>query len=418
MLTVSVIGRRQSATLPNGQNMIPTESASTSHSTRSKSSSAEGDHQAQPDLPIPARGEQNTGTMVFTPSALFERAASAGLTSALAPGLTSAALHGSAPQTPTGSIVAAAAAEPKWDARYSHAVPHTNSYYGKCMIGGALACGLTHFAITPLDVSKCNMQVNPKKYNGLASTMRKIGAEEGMAGLWKGWLPTLIGYNMQGLFKFGLYEYFKDFYSTMAGEENAQKYKGVIFCLGSASAEFFADIALCPMEMVKVKVQTSPAGTWPIAMGPAMAKMSANAAETRFPYGSLGPLWSRQIPYTIAKFYFFEKAVAFFYSNVFTNPRESYSKSTQLGITFASGYSAGVICAIVSHPADSLVSQIGKAENKGKSIGKIAGEVGFGNLLTKGLPTRIIMIGTLTGLQWWIYDTFKTFAGMGTSGGK
>jgi len=27
------------------------------------------------------------------------------------------------------------------------------------------------------------------------------------------------------------------------------------------------------------------------------------------------------------------------------------------------------------------------------------------------------MIGTLTGLQWWIYDTFKSILGMGTTGG-
>jgi hypothetical protein len=87
-------------------------------------------------------------------------------------------------------------------------------------------------------------------------------------------------------------------------------------------------------------------------------------------------------------------------------------------ITFASGYSAGVICAIVSHPADSLVSQLGKASNKGKSLGTIAGEVGFKDLMTKGLGTRIIMIGTLTGLQWYIYDTFKSAMGMGTTGGK
>eukprot|EP00124_Ichthyophonus_hoferi_P003777 Ihof_evm10s352 gene=Ihof_evmTU10s352 len=47
---------------------------------------------------------------------------------------------------------------PRWDARYIHAVPHTNSYYAKCMLGGILSCGLTHTAITPLDVAKCNMQ--------------------------------------------------------------------------------------------------------------------------------------------------------------------------------------------------------------------------------------------------------------------
>ncbi|KAI8803008.1 mitochondrial carrier protein [Cladochytrium replicatum] len=303
-----------------------------------------------------------------------------------------------------------AAPAKKWDARFAGPIPHDNAFYGKALLGGVLACGLTHAGITPLDVAKCNMQVNPKKYTGLVSGIRTIAAEEGAIGLFKGFTPTLIGYSLQGAFKYGLYEIFKDYYSTLAGEENSKKYKGLIWCAGSASAEFFADMALCPLEMVKVKVQTSPAGTWPTAFLPAMAKMSANSAETGFPYRSLVPLWSRQIPYTVAKFYFFEK--------IFTAPKESYPKSTQLGITFASGYSAGVICAIVSHPADSMVSLLGKSDNKGKSIGQIASEFGMRNLFTKGLGTRVLMIGTLTGFQWWIYDSFKASMGMGTTGGK
>ena len=43
--------------------------------------------------------------------------------------------------------------------RYLGPVPHDTSYYSKCMLGGALACGVTHAGITPLDVAKCNMQV-------------------------------------------------------------------------------------------------------------------------------------------------------------------------------------------------------------------------------------------------------------------
>lgn len=38
--------------------------------------------------------------------------------------------------------------------------PHNIAYYSKAMLGGALACGVTHAGITPLDVTKCNMQVN------------------------------------------------------------------------------------------------------------------------------------------------------------------------------------------------------------------------------------------------------------------
>ncbi len=43
-------------------------------------------------------------------------------------------------------------------------------------------------------------------------------AEEGMRSLAKGWAPTLIGYSMQGLCKFGFYEVFKIMYSNMLGE--------------------------------------------------------------------------------------------------------------------------------------------------------------------------------------------------------
>ena len=198
-----------------------------------------------------------------------------------------------------------------YNARFAGPIPHDASYYSKCVIGGILACGLTHAAITPLDVTKCNMQVNPQKFKGLVSGLRTILAEEGALAIWKGWLPTLLGYSAQGAFKYGLYEVFKDQYSTLVGKETAEKYKGLIWCSASASAEFFADIALCPMEMTKVKIQTSTPGSFPTAFGPALAAMRANAAETKFPFGSLRPLWSRQIPYTVAKFYFFEKVVPF-----------------------------------------------------------------------------------------------------------
>jgi solute carrier family 25 phosphate transporter 3 len=311
------------------------------------------------------------------------------------------------------------AAPKKWDSRYSGAIPHDLAYYGKCTIGGILSCGLTHMAVTPLDVTKCNMQVYPQKYKGLLSSLRLIAAEEGSSALLKGWAPTLVGYSAQGFCKFGFYEVFKDVYSNLAGsEEAAKQYRSLIWLAGSASAEVIADVALCPWEMVKVRVQTSPAGTFPTGFGAAFSKMMRDRPTYSFPFGSLVPLWSRQIPYTMAKFFFFEKVVSLFYTHVFTEPKETYNKSTQLGVTFASGYLAGVICAIVSHPADSLVSAMGKADNKGKGFGQMASEIGMKNLLTKGLGTRVLMIGTLTGLQWWIYDTFKSTLGMGTTGGK
>lgn len=61
----------------------------------------------------------------------------------------------------------------------------------------------------------------------------------------------------QGAFKYGGYEFFKKFYSDLAGEETAYKYKTSLYLAASASAEFIADIALCPFEAVKVRMQTT-----------------------------------------------------------------------------------------------------------------------------------------------------------------
>lgn len=45
---------------------------------------------------------------------------------------------------------------------------------------------------------------------------------------------------------------FKIIYSNMLNEEDAYLYRTYLYLAASASAEFFADIALSPMEAVKV----------------------------------------------------------------------------------------------------------------------------------------------------------------------
>ena len=160
-------------------------------------------------------------------------------------------------------------------------------------------------------------------------------------------------------------------------------------------------------------MQTADAGKFPKTFLPAFNKINAEEGTNGF-YRGIKPLWMRQIPYTIVKFVAFEKFVQLFYSKVFTKPKAEYGKGTQLGVTFASGYSAGVFCAIVSHPADTMVSVMNKT---GQSAGEIYKDVGF-NGLWKGLGTRIFMIGTLTCMQWVIYDSFKVYCGLATTGGK
>jgi len=276
-------------------------------------------------------------------------------------------------------------------------------YYALCAVGGALSCGITHTAVTPLDLVKCRLQVNKEKYKSLGNGFKLTVQEAGARGLLLGWAPTAIGYTAQGICKFGFYEFFKNVYSGMIGEENTYLYRTSLYLAASASAEFFADIALSPMESCKVRMQTSVPGTFPTTLRAAAPKIYAEEGLNGF-YKSLGPLWGRQIPYTMMKFACFERTVEALYQYVVPKPRAECSKSEQLVVTFAAGYIAGVFCAIVSHPADTIVSYMNKA--KGSGVGDAARALGFAGMWA-GLGPRIIMIGTLTALQWFIYDGVK-----------
>ena len=79
---------------------------------------------------------------------------------------------------------------------------------------------------------------------------------------------------------------------------------------------------------------------------------------------------SHNIPDTMMKFTSFEATVDALYAYVVPTPKAQCSKGYQLGISFAAGYIAGVLCAIVSHPADNLVSYLNN--KKGASIGQVS----------------------------------------------
>ncbi|KAH0560032.1 hypothetical protein GP486_003454 [Trichoglossum hirsutum] len=119
------------------------------------------------------------------------------------------------------------------------------------------------------------------------------------------------------------------------------------------------------------------------------------------------------------KFASFETIVEMIYDYL-PRKKDEYGKGVQTTVSFAGGYLAGILCAVVSHPADVMVSKLNAdrlpGEGFGTAIGRIYKVIGFGGLWN-GLPVRIVMIGTLTGLQWLIYDAWKLAMGLPTTGG-
>ncbi|KAK1327155.1 hypothetical protein QJS10_CPA01g00229 [Acorus calamus] len=285
---------------------------------------------------------------------------------------------------------------------------YSREYYTVCAFGGMFSAGTTHLAITPLDVLKVNMQVNPVKYNSILSGLSTLLREQGPSVFWRGWAGKFYGYGAQGGCKFGLYEYFKKTYSdTLVGYN-----KNAVYFLSSASAQVIADVTLCPFEAVKVCVQTQPKFAKGLVDG--FPKMYSAGGISGL-YRGLLPLWCRNLPFSIIMFSTFEHSVDLLYHKLIQKRKEECSRTQQLGVTCIAGYTSGTIGTIISNPADNIVSSL--YNNKADSVWQAVKKIGFVNLFTRSLPIRIALVGPVVTSQWFFYDTIKLLTGLPPSGG-
>lgn len=281
--------------------------------------------------------------------------------------------------------------------------------YARFALAGALGCSITHGSLTPVDVVKTLMQLYPETYNkGMVSTARTVVAEKGFGALWTGVGPTFVGYFIQGAFKFGGYEFWKKTLIDVVGVEKAPEYRTAIYMTSSALCEFVADIALCPLEATRIRLVSNPNFATGLASG--FIKLWREEGILRGFYSGFGPILFKQIPYTIAKFVVYERTAEAIYE-MLPVKKESLSDSSVVAVNLGSGLIAGFAAALISQPADTLLSKINKQEKKeGVSISsqlvKLARELGFKGLFL-GLGARLVLVGVLTAGQFAIYGDIK-----------
>lgn len=117
----------------------------------------------------------------------------------------------------------------------------------------------------------------------------------------------------------------------------------------------------------------------------------------------------------MAKFVVYEKVAEAIYGYV---DKSKASTATNTTINLGSGLIAGFAAAIISQPADTMLSKINKTkgapgEGTATRLIKIAKELGFRGSFA-GVGTRMIMVGAITAGQFSIYgDLKKTFGATG-----
>merc|ERR1719199_1285429 len=233
------------------------------------------------------------------------------------------------------------------------------TYFLKAALAGGICCSITHGALTPVDVVKTRMQLDPVTYNrGMIAGFGQVVKGEGAGALLTGLGPTAFGYFIQGWFKFGGVEFFKIQAVTALGEQAGWDNRNVIYLGSSAAAEFIADIFLCPLEATRIRLVSNP--TYASSMMGAMTKMASEEGIIGAFYSGFGPILAKQVPYTMAKFAVQGIAAENMYKSMGTEPAKC-DGTTNLSVSLGSGVIAGVTAAIISHPADSLLSKVNKA---------------------------------------------------------
>lgn len=114
------------------------------------------------------------------------------------------------------------------------------------------------------------------------------------------------------------------------------------------------------------------------------------------------------MPYTVAAFVVYEHALEKAYTLV---DKSTVSSATVTGINLGSGLLAGVAAAIVSQPADTILSKINKERGEAgegtlRRVWKIARDTGLRGSYA-GIHARIIMVGSMTAVQFAIYGDVK-----------
>jgi solute carrier family 25 phosphate transporter 3 len=261
---------------------------------------------------------------------------------------------------------------------------------------------------------KTRIQLDPATYNrGMIGGFRQVIQNEGAGALLTGAGPTFAGYFLQGSLKFGGYEFFKQQAINTVGYETAANNRTAVYLASSAAAEFFADIALCPLEATRIRLVSEP--TYANGLIGGFGKMLKNEGFGAF-YAGFGPILFKQIPYTMAKFVVFEKVSEAVFRSY---PKKDLSDGMQTVANLGSGLIAGFAAAIVSQPADTMLSKINKTkglpgEGTISRLAKIGKELGLKGSFT-GLGARLVMVGTLTAGQFAIYGDLKK--ALGATGG-
>jgi solute carrier family 25 phosphate transporter 3 len=298
--------------------------------------------------------------------------------------------------------------------------------YLKCLVSGTISSAFSHLIFTPLDLFKTMKQSDISFDLNLKRVIKELREKGGIKNLYTGWEPTVLAYGLHGMIKYTTYEIMKSNMITYyGGDINNNRYR--ICSMSAFLAEFFANLLICPLEVLKIRLQSSTLQqftnrqTFNRENNLRVIRDSIKNERILSLYKGLGLILLRQIPLTVSVFCTFEATAQIVYDYIYKKPRNELSVSNHLLVSLIASYASGsMICVFVSHPADTIITNIYKYNNKNfqgrisENVGCIIRENGVKGLFS-GIYPRGFYIGFLIPTQLFLYDCMKVMMGLRTT---
>ncbi len=332
------------------------------------------------------------------------------------------------------------------------AVLQSPSFYISAF-AGALACSLTHTMVIPLDLIKTRIQTDESfKSLSTSQVFRFIKSNEGWRGLVQGTSAVTTGYFLQGAAKFGIYDTLKRVFKQTLTDRGQweEHFKVPVYLGASAIAESVATLLLCPMEVTKIAIMTK---KYRYHLDTEVSGKLLFAMDRVIKEGGKSALWQglpwimlRQVPYSCVKLASYD-VISEKLMTLLTAVKSKWSDRAALsaheepkvlpiappalltaaedkeihkpvGVQILSGIFAGVFAAVLSQPADVLLSKIcgspGGAIDAAScivvsgplDIVRVVRELGWRGCFA-GLQSRAAIVSTITAVQFLIYEGAK-----------
>jgi len=253
-------------------------------------------------------------------------------------------------------------------------------------------------AVFPLDMAKTRLQNQKvgadgkRMYSGMVDCITKIMRTEGVAALYKGLVPNVIGIIPEKAIKLGMNDFLRDLWADKDGKVSLQTGMAA-----GAMAGFTQCIATNPMEIVKIRMQLAALNGVKTTPGQIVKELGLAGLYT----GATATL-ARDIPFSIV---FFAS-----YGELKDRWATNDDGTVDFNKVLASGMMAGAGSAVLSTPIDVVKTrlQVEGAKHTSaiaqfKDIAKNEGGAAF----FKGAIPRASIIGPLFAVALYSYEVQK-----------